>query len=155
MNASSNRPTTSRWEVLNRHHFLRWHRSQLHGQRRQRVDSPEFLILSNSLGFLLLVLAKQGCALPIALFCKPVAQTYVRHVQRNNRISGKQILKAYFFLNCIAKFREVIQKTPPLHHMHTPLPSVPCTFSCSSWHFIFFIQFQQRALLHLSIRFFL
>ena len=29
MNASSNRPTTSRWEALNRHHFLRWHHSQL------------------------------------------------------------------------------------------------------------------------------
>lgn len=42
------------------------------------------------------------------------------------------------FSNCIAKFREVIQKTPPLHHMHTPLSSVSCTFSCSSWHFILF-----------------
>lgn len=30
----------------------------------------------------------------------------------------------------------MIQKTPPLRHMHPSLSSVPCTFSCS-WHFIF------------------
>lgn len=34
--------------------------------------------------------------LPICLFCRPVTKTYVRHMQRNNRISGKQLLKAYF-----------------------------------------------------------
>lgn len=56
----------------------------------------------------------------------------------------------FFFSNCIAKFRGMIQKTPPLHHMHTSRSSVHARLAVLLG-ILFFLWFQQRALL-LSIK---
>jgi hypothetical protein len=42
-----------------------------------------------------MVLCGRGHTLPFCLFLRPVTKPYVRHMQRNNRISGNQLLKAY------------------------------------------------------------
>lgn len=108
--------------------------SSRHAQRKAEFLSLRYLwtFCDGSLG--------RGHTLPICLFCRPVTKPYVRHMQRNNRISGKQLLKAYLTKkkSCIAKFREMIQKPPPLCHMHTSPARAPHTVNCLSWHFHFF-----------------
>lgn len=107
-------------------------------QAQEKAEVPSLRYLSTfregSLG--------RGHTLPICLFCRPVTKPYVRHKQRNTRISGKQLLKAYLKKkSCIAKFREMIQKPPPLRHMHTSPARAPHTVNCLSWHFHFFSSF--------------
>lgn len=94
----------------------------------------------------------RGHTLPICLFCRPVTKPYVRHMQRNTRISGKQLLKAYLkkkkaaLLNLGKWFRNHPHSatcTPLQRGLHTQLTACLGIF--------IFFQFQHRVL-HLPIK---
>lgn len=120
--------------------------SSRHAQRKAEFLSLRYLwtFCDGSLG--------RGHTLPICLFCRPVTKPYVRHMQRNNRISGKQLLKAYLtkkkvaLLNLGKWFRSHPHSatcTPLQRGLHTQL-------TVCLGIFIFF-QFQHRVL-HLPVK---